>query len=58
EVNIEMPIYIPLTASSHLFLPKGLPKRNNGIINIKNKDDRCFEWTILAELFPVQHYRE
>ena len=39
EINIEMPIFVPLTASSHLPLPKGLPKRNNGIINIKNEDD-------------------
>ncbi|CAG8833220.1 31244_t:CDS:2, partial [Gigaspora margarita] len=54
EVNIEMPIYIPLTASSHFPLPKGLLKRNNEIINIKNEDDRCFEWTILAELFPSE----
>ncbi|CAG8630020.1 2791_t:CDS:10, partial [Gigaspora margarita] len=41
EVNIEMPIYVPLTASSHLPLPKELPKQKNGIINIKNENDRC-----------------
>ncbi|KAF0437758.1 DNA polymerase [Gigaspora margarita] len=43
EVNIEMPIFVPLTATSHLPLSKEIPKRNNGIINIKNKDNRCFE---------------
>ncbi|CAG8604111.1 701_t:CDS:2, partial [Paraglomus occultum] len=58
DVNIEMPIYVPLTASSHLPLPKGLPKRNNGIINIKNEDDRCFEYCILADIFPAQHNRQ
>ncbi|CAG8816117.1 39595_t:CDS:2, partial [Gigaspora margarita] len=26
EVNIEMPIFVPLTATSHLPLPKGIPK--------------------------------
>ncbi|CAG8552463.1 13912_t:CDS:2, partial [Acaulospora colombiana] len=58
EVNIEMPIFVPLTASSHLPLPKGIPKRKNGIINIKNEDDHCFEYCNLAELFPAQHHRE
>ncbi|CAG8480830.1 5063_t:CDS:2, partial [Paraglomus occultum] len=36
----------------------GIPKRNNGIINIKNEDDHCFEYCNLAELFPAQHNRE
>jgi len=58
EVNIEMPIFVPLTASSHLPLPKGISKRNNGIINIKNEDDRCFEYCNLAELFPAPYHRE
>ena len=53
-----MPIYVPLTASSHLPLPKGIPKRNNGIINIKNEDDRCFEYCILAEFYPQQYHWE
>ncbi|CAG8593812.1 15440_t:CDS:2, partial [Acaulospora morrowiae] len=57
EVNIEMPIYVPLTASSYLPLPKGIPKRNNGIINIQNEDDRCFEYCKLdfnGIQFPVR----
>ena len=57
EINIEMPVYEPLRASSHLPLPEGMPKRNNGIINIQNEDDRCFEWCILAELYPVRDHR-
>ncbi|CAG8486738.1 4516_t:CDS:2, partial [Acaulospora morrowiae] len=46
EVNIEMPIYVPLSTSSHISLPKGISKQNNEIINIQNEDDRCFEWCI------------
>ncbi|CAG8847166.1 38484_t:CDS:2, partial [Gigaspora margarita] len=38
---------------SHLPLPKGIPKRNNGIINIKNEDDRCFERCIIEDLYPT-----
>src|SRR5271170_1230911 len=52
EVNIEMPIYEPLEASSHLPLPKGIVSKHNGIINIQNEDNRCFEWCILADLYP------
>src|SRR5271154_1304937 len=52
EVNIEMPIYEPLVASSHLPLPKGIPSKHNGINNIQNEDNRCFEWCILADLHP------
>ena len=58
EVNIEMPIFVPLAASSHLLLPKGIPKRNNGIINIKNEDNRCFERCILEDLYPAPYHRE
>jgi len=58
EVNIEMPIYEPLSASSHLPLPKGMKTRNNGIINIQNEDNRCFEWCILADLYPAFYHKK
>ena len=58
EVNIEMPIYEPLSASSHLPLPKGMKTRNNDIINIQNEDNRCFEWCILADLYQPPYNRE
>ncbi|CAG8854331.1 17575_t:CDS:1, partial [Gigaspora margarita] len=58
EVNIEMPVYEPLRANSHLPLPKGIPKRNNGIINIQNEDNRCFEWCILEDLYSAPYHRE
>src|SRR5271170_2708581 len=47
-----MPIYEPLVVSSHLPLPKGIPSKHNGINNIQNEDNRCFEWCILADLHP------
>ncbi|CAG8851510.1 10394_t:CDS:2 [Gigaspora margarita] len=58
EVNIEMPIFVPLTASSHLPLPKRIPKRNNGIINIKNEDNRCFERCIIEDLYSAPCHQE
>ncbi|KAF0470260.1 DNA polymerase [Gigaspora margarita] len=58
EVNIEMPIFVLLTATSYLPLTKGIPKRNNEIINIKNEDNRCFKRCILEDLYPAPYYRE
>ncbi|CAG8827220.1 10199_t:CDS:2, partial [Gigaspora margarita] len=58
KVNIEMPIFVLLTATFYLSLPKGIPKQNNGIINIKNEDNRCFEQCILEDLYLAPYYRE
>ena len=43
--------YDPLRASSYLPLPKFVMDRK-AVLNIKNKDDRCFMWSILASLYP------
>lgn len=29
-------------------------KRKNAIINVKNRDNRCFAWAILSQMFPAQ----
>ncbi|CAG8650033.1 6332_t:CDS:2 [Paraglomus brasilianum] len=52
--DIEKRVYVREGSVLIFHYPKGLPKRNNGIINIKNEDEYC----ILAELFPAQHHRE
>ena len=43
--------YKPLAGSSWFDLPSEL-KAKKAIINIKNTDDQCFKWSILAALFP------
>ena len=40
--------------SSYLPLPKEL-KAKKRILSIQNKDAKCFLWSILASLHPVQH---
>ena len=45
--------YDPMRASSYLPLPKEL-KAKQGCHNIKNNDDKCILWSILALLPPVQ----
>ena len=43
-----------MRASSYLPLQKEL-KAKHGCLNIRNNDEKCFLWSILASLHPVQH---
>ena len=43
-----------MKASSYLPLPKEL-KAKHVCLNIQNDDKKCFLWSILASLHPVQH---
>ena len=46
--------YDPLHASSYLALPSVIQKRK-ACLNIKNDDEKCFLWSILASLHLVPH---
>ena len=46
--------YDPIRASSYLPLPKEL-KAKQRCLNIKKNDEKCFLWSILVSLHPVQH---
>ena len=46
--------YDSLRSSSYLPLPKEL-KAKQGCLSIQNNDEKCFLWSILALLHPVQH---
>ena len=43
-----------MRASSYLLLPKEL-KAKRGCLNIQNNNKKCFLWSILSSLDPVQH---
>ena len=43
--------YKPMRGSSFILLP-GFIKRKNAIINMENKDDKCFLWCVLRYLHP------
>lgn len=43
--------YRPLSASSYIELPRTL-KCSQSILNIKNEDNKCFLYSILAKLYP------
>ena len=45
--------YSPLKGGSYIDLPKNVKHNNKGLLNIKNKDDKCFMWCHIAHLFPT-----
>ncbi|KAK3105316.1 hypothetical protein FSP39_022337 [Pinctada imbricata] len=56
--------YQPLKGSSYMELPRSI-RFTGGIVNIQNKDDKCFVWCVLASLHPadsnaqrVQNYQQ
>ena len=46
--------YDSLRASSYLKMPNKFQK---GFINVENKDNKCFLWSVLAHLYPVKDQR-
>ncbi|GFR26220.1 uncharacterized protein TNCT_612361 [Trichonephila clavata] len=51
--KLKIAIYKPLAAASYIPLPPKL-KNKKAILNIKNEDQRCFLWCVLAHLHPVE----
>ena len=47
--------YKPLKGSQYFELPKKIAK-SHSILNIQNKDDKCFLWSILAHLHAVHYH--
>ena len=56
NLTVHLCPYQPIKAACYKPLPAELVKKR-AILNIKNKDNRCFEWSILAQLHPV-HYKD
>ena len=44
DINIDIANYDPLAGSSYIQLPPELNNSMKGLINLKNKDNKCFEW--------------
>ena len=49
---INVTTYRPLQGSSYIELPTKLRSPKKGMINIKNKDNRCFRWCHIRHLNP------
>ena len=51
---LEMVDYQPIGASSYIELPKDVYDTKS-IVNVKNEDQQCFMWSILAALHPADY---
>ena len=52
QVDINVAEYQPLMGSSYIPLPKQLSTKK-AIVNVQNKDAKCFLWSVLAPLHPA-----
>ena len=50
---INISTYTPLLESSYIDLPVELRRPRKGLINIKNKDKKCFLWCHVRHINPV-----
>ena len=51
---INITLYKPLNGSSYIELPMELRNPKKGLINMKNKDDKCFRWCHIRHLNPQE----
>lgn len=55
EININK--YQPLSGSKFVSLPKHI-KNKKACLNIQNKDEYCFLWSVTAALYPTRQHPE
>jgi len=52
HIDLGVVSYIPLKGASYIPLPKRI-KDKKAVLNIQNKDQKCFLWSILAAKHPI-----
>ena len=52
KLDLGVAVYAPLEGSSYMKLPKELEDKK-ATLNIQNEDEKCFLWSVLAALHPV-----
>ena len=55
---INISTYRPLSRSSYMDLPVELKSPRKGLINIKNKDQKCFLWCHVRHINPSKEHPE
>ena len=54
ELDLHLLEFDPLRATSYIPLPTYIQNRK-AVINIKNKDEKCFLWSVIAGLYGDSH---
>ena len=57
EFQVSIAQWIPLSGSSYVEIPDRL-KNTKSIINVKNKDNKCFLWAIMRADYPKEKHPE
>ena len=55
---INISTYRPLSGSSYIDLPVELKRPRKGLIDIKNKDKKCFLWCHVRHINPLKKHPE
>ena len=55
---INISTYRPIPGSSYIFLPVELKSPRKGLINTKNKDQKCFLWCHVRHINPSKEHPE
>ena len=53
SIEVRINKYNPPRGSSYIDLPKKI-KAKKAVINVQNKDNKCFMWAILSALHPTE----
>ena len=54
KLDLGVTAYAQLQGSSYVKVPKGLEDKK-AVLIMQNDDGRCFLWSVLASLHPVNH---
>ena len=57
KLDLRMATYQPVAGRSYLPLPEKLANKK-AIVNVQNKDNNCFLWSVLAGLHPARKHSE
>ena len=57
DFHVSIHKHAPLHGSSYMDVPRDVGN-TKAVINIKNKDNMCFKWSVLAALHPVKKHSE
>ena len=57
DFHVSVHKHAPLHGSSYVDIPRDVGNAK-AVINVKNKDNMCFKWSVLAALHPVQKHSQ